>query len=222
MHLENLLKAHRVYSELPLGPSEYFWTPHTQAETLIASNVLQCASVTVGHEGVVPSTIFVRKLLTRPVVSGESVDSVARSTAIDDLAKIDAHGAAVARSVHYDVSDMIDGCVMKKSVRAFLSVTKRLPVDFPPDAIGKNEFDHFLANMGKLGVRRPAEEDIADDDLAALAQRGVLARQRRRLLREHKRDTADRILESIERRPGVAKLRNPVVVELGHQDVIVS
>ena len=84
------------------------------------------------------------------------MDSVARSTAIDDLAKIDAHGAAVARSVHYDVRDMIDGCVMKKSVRAFLSVTKRLPVDFPPDAIGKNEFDHFLANMGKLGVRRPA------------------------------------------------------------------
>ena len=52
---------------------------------------------------------------------------------------------------------------MKKSVRAFLSVTKRLPVDFPPDAIGKDEFDHFLANMGKLGVRRPAEEDVAND-----------------------------------------------------------
>ena len=73
--------------------------------------------------------------------------------------------------------------------------------------------------MGKRPVRRPVEEDIADDDLAALAQRGVLARQRRRLLREHKRDTADRILESIERRPGVAKLRNPVVVDLGHQDL---
>ena len=76
--------------------------------------------------------------------------------------------------------------------------------------------------MGKLGVRRPVEEDIADDDLAALAERGVFARQRRRLLREHIRDTADRILETIERRPGVAKLRNAVVVELGHQDVIVS
>ena len=148
--------------------------------------------------------------------------SVARSTAIDDLAKIDAHGAAVARSVHYDVSDMIDGCVMKKAVRAFLNVMKRLPVDFPPDAIGEDEFDHFLANMGKLGVRRLAGEDIADDDLAALAHRGVFARQRRRLLREHIRDTADRILESIERRLGVAKLRNAVVVERRHQDVIVS
>ena len=128
---ENLLKAHRVYSELPLGPSEYFWTPRTKAQTLIASNVLRCASVAVGHRGTVPSSIFVHKLLTRLVAFGVSVDSVARSTAIDDLAKIDAHGAAVARSVHCDVTDMSDGGVIKKSVRAFLNVTKRLPVDFP-------------------------------------------------------------------------------------------
>ena len=60
---ENLLKALRVYSELPLGPSEYFWTPHTKAQTLIASHVLQCAADTVGHKGTVHSTIFVRKLL---------------------------------------------------------------------------------------------------------------------------------------------------------------
>ena len=55
---------------------------------------------------------------------------------------------------------MIDGGVMKKSVRPFSSVMKRLPVDFPPDAIGKYECDHFLAYMGKLGVRRPVEEEI--------------------------------------------------------------
>ena len=55
---------------------------------------------------------------------------------------------------------MIDWGVTKKSVRAFLNGTKRLPVDFPPDAIGKNELDHFLANVGKLGVRRPVEEEI--------------------------------------------------------------
>ena len=54
------------------------------------------------------------------MASGESADSVARGAAIDDLAKIDAHSAAVARSVRYDVGDMIDGGVMKKSVRAFL------------------------------------------------------------------------------------------------------
>ena len=58
------------------------------------------------------------------------MDSVARSTAIDDLAKMDAHSAGTVRSVPYDVSDMIDGGVMKKSVRAFLSVMKRLPLIF--------------------------------------------------------------------------------------------
>ena len=124
------LKAPRVYSELPLGPSEYFWTPHTKAQTLVASNVLQCASVTVGHRGTVPSANCVRKLLARLVASGETADSVARSTAIDHLAKIDAQSAAVARSVHCDVTDMSDGGVIKKSVRAFLSVMKRLPVEF--------------------------------------------------------------------------------------------
>ena len=152
---------------------------------------------------------------------GESVDSVARSTAIDDLAKIDAHGAAVARSVHCDASDMIDGGVMKKSVRAFLSVIKRLPVDFPKERVGKDEFDH-LANMGKRGVKRPVEEKTDIEDHAAVAERRMPATQRRRSLRDLVLDAADRILATVERRPGVAKVRNAVVVELGHQDVIVS
>ena len=83
-----------MYFELPLEPSEFFWALHTKAQTLILSHILQCAPVTVGRKGTVPSTIFVRKLPTRPVASGESVDSVARSTVVDDLAKIDAHSAA--------------------------------------------------------------------------------------------------------------------------------
>ena len=140
------------------------------------------------------------------MASGESVDSVARSTAIDDLAKRTPIALAWRD---------------KEICPHVLECYETTSVDFPPDAIDNDEFDHFLANMGKLGVRRPAGEDIADD-LAALAERGVLARQRRRLLREDIRDTADRILESIEQRPGVAKLRNAAVVELGHQDVIVS
>ena len=82
-----------MYSELPRGPSEYLWTVHTKAQTLIVSHVLQCASVTVGHKGAVPPSNFVRKLLTSLVASGESVDSVTWNTAIDDLAKIDARSA---------------------------------------------------------------------------------------------------------------------------------
>ena len=108
---------------------------------------------------------------------------------------------------------------MKKSVRAFLSVMKRLPVDVPEERVGKDEFDH-LANMGKRGVKRPAEEETDNEDHAAVAERRMPATQRRRLLRDLILDAADRILATVERRPGVAKLRN--VVELGHQDVIVS
>ena len=140
------------------------------------------------------------------------------STAIDDLAKIDAHSAAVTRSVH---TDMIDVGVTKKSVRAFLNVMKRLPVEFPEERVSKDEVDH-LAIMGKRPVRRPVEEETDIEDHVAVAERRMPARQRRRLLRDLILDTADRILATVERRPGVAKLCNAVVAELGHQDVIAS
>ena len=85
----------------------------------------------------------------------------------------------------------------------------------------KDEFDH-LANMGKRPVRRPVEEDIADDDLAALAQRKIACKTEAALAQRAHEGHGGRILESLEGRPGVAKVRNAVVVELGHQDVIVS
>ena len=37
--LENLLKALRMHSEIPLEPSEFFWTLHTKAQTLIVSHI---------------------------------------------------------------------------------------------------------------------------------------------------------------------------------------
>ena len=205
------MKGLGIYSGLPLEPSECFWTLHAKAQTLTVSHVLQCAAVTVGHRGTVPSTNFVRKLLARLVASGESADSVARSTAIDDLAKMDARSAAVARSVHCERKSCDRWGVIKKSVRAFLSVTRRLPVDFPEERV-----------MGKRCVRRPVEEKMDIEDHAAVVEWRMPARQRRRLLRDLIWDAADRILATVEGRPGVAKLRNAVVVELGHQDVIVS
>ena len=36
---ENLFKTLRMYSELPLEPSECFWTRHTKAQTLIVSHI---------------------------------------------------------------------------------------------------------------------------------------------------------------------------------------
>ena len=66
------------------------------------------------------------------------------------------------------------------------------------------------------------EEEIADEDHATVAERKMSARQRRRSLRDLILGAADRILATVERRPGVAKQRNAVVVELGRQDVGVS
>ena len=36
---ENLFKALRMNSELPLEPREFFWTLHTKAQTLIVSHI---------------------------------------------------------------------------------------------------------------------------------------------------------------------------------------
>ena len=215
---ENLLKAFRMYSELPLGLSDYFWTPNTKKHKHSSFPTFFSVRPSL-LETEVPFLLRFLFANCSLVASGESADSVARSTAVDDLAKMDAHSAAVARSVPYDASDMIDGGVMMKSVRAFLGVMKRLPVDFPKERVGKDEFDH-LANMGKRGVKRPVEEKTDIEDHAAVAERRMPATQRRCLLRDLILDAADRILATVERRPGVAKLRN--VVELGHQDVIVS
>ena len=56
------------------------------------------------------------------------------------------------------MSDKIKGGVIKKSIRAFLTVMRRLLVDFPLDVVGDDEFKDVLADMGKRGVKRPMEE----------------------------------------------------------------
>ena len=61
--------------------------------------------------------------------------------------------------------------VMKKTVRAFFTVMKRLLVDFPEERVGKDELDH-LANLGKRGVKRPVEEKTDIEDHAAVGRKG--------------------------------------------------
>ena len=63
------------------------------------------------------------------VASGQNVEAITRAKAIDEVSLI------------------------QKSLRAYLSVLKRLPVDIPLDVINQDEFDVFLANMGKRVLR---------------------------------------------------------------------
>ena len=113
-----------MYSELTLGVSDHLWALHTKTHMACVSHTLQCAAVTLGRKGACPSTNFVRKLFTSLVAAVQNVDASTWDQAIDDFAWIDAHSSNIARSFHYEVSDQIDGGVIKKSLRAFMSVMK--------------------------------------------------------------------------------------------------
>ena len=110
------------------------------------------------HLVLVTSTNFARKLFTSLVACGDSVDSTTWDKAIDDLAEIDAHSSRVARSTHHDVSDSLGGGVIKKSLRAFQSVMKRLPVDFPPERSGDDEFDNLIVDRQMTFVEERSVE----------------------------------------------------------------
>ena len=92
---ENLLKALRMHSELPLEPCEFFFG--SAREKHKHSSFPTFFSVRLSLLGI--KVLFLLRFLFANcslVASGESVDSVARSTAIDDLAKMDAHSAGMA------------------------------------------------------------------------------------------------------------------------------
>lgn len=171
-------KALVMYSELPIRRCEYFFTPHTASEKIIASHVLQCACVTLGYPGAVPNTNYVRKLYATLISAGETIEAESWDRAIQDLATIDAHSATMARSIHYDVSDRIVGGVIKKSVRSFYTVMKAMPVNVPEEPMGDEEFELLVKNMGKRGVKRPAPDDDSEvDDAVTKAQKQALTAQ---------------------------------------------
>ena len=165
-----------MYLDLPLRENNYFWVPHTSAEQVIVSNVLQCAAVTLGHPDAIPNTTFIRKLFATHTAAGEIQDECVWEKAIKDLAKIDAHSARVAMSVHYNLSDRIKGGVIKKSVRAFFNIMKEMPIPFPEEALDDAEFHALLSNMGKRGVKRRLPE--AEIDGAALLDEEIARRDR--------------------------------------------
>ena len=104
-----VLKALEWYRSLPLGERQYFITSHTPSDdAVIMSHILQMASDTLGHPGAVPNTNFIRKLYHSTVSSAGGVGERYNED-LKDLADIDAHAYAMAKSIHYDLSDRLDG-----------------------------------------------------------------------------------------------------------------
>ena len=79
------------------------------------------------------------------------------------LVDIDAHSVAVASSLHYDLSDLVDGPLVKKSIRAFWILNKRMLVAPPEEELAAEGWQTLRANMGNRGRTRSAAEAQMDE-----------------------------------------------------------
>ena len=83
--------------------------------------------------------------------------------ALKDLAEIDAHSEAMASSLHYDLSEMVEGPLIKKSIRSFWTLNKRMPVAAPEEDLTEEEWKTLKSNMGKRGKQSSATEAQLDE-----------------------------------------------------------
>ena len=72
------------------------------------SHYLDCACTTLGHPGAAPTTNFIRQLYHTTISSGGPLGQDYEED-LKGLADIDAHSYKMATSIHYDVSDLVDG-----------------------------------------------------------------------------------------------------------------
>ena len=132
------------------------------------------SSVCFCHPGARRCFVFlptsVRKLFGTLICAGHSASGTEYEQAIDDLAEIDAHSATMARTVHYNVSDRIEGGMIKKSVRSFYAVMGAMPRGFPIDPMTQEDFTALLGNLGKRGLKR-RQDVVEGEDAAPLHQR---------------------------------------------------
>ena len=163
----NVIQALKWYSQLPLGESKYFITAHSKGGDMVyMSHILHCACITLGHPGACPGTNFLRKLYhTYTSAEGGNLGDKFNND-LKDLAEIDAHSEAMANSLFYDLSDMVEGPLIKKSIRAFWTLNKKMPVAIPDEVLTEENWNELVANMGKRGKqikKRPAAEAQLDE-----------------------------------------------------------
>ena len=140
-----------------------------------------------------------RKLFATIAATGDNFDETTFSNAVKDLAELDAHSAKMAMTIHYNLSDRITGSVINKSRKAFYSTMKRMPLEFPDEALNQDEFQHILSNMGKRSFKRKAPEpDAGDGDLETGAAGPETPMEKKRRMRERIRIMGEKMVEDWE------------------------
>ena len=152
-----VLEAFLVYRDLPLGERDKFFTNHTQdGDEIKFSHYLNCDCTTLGHPGAAPTTNFIRELYHTTISAAGALGQKYEED-LKDLADIDAHSYKMATSIHYDLSDFVDGPLVKKSIRSLYHLNNRMPVGFPEEHMTDEACAALKAGMGKMGDKEEAE-----------------------------------------------------------------
>ena len=114
---------------------------------------LNLACTTFGHPGAAPTTNFIRQLYLTMISAGGELGPKYDED-LRGLAEIDAHSYNMATSIHYDLSDLVDGPLVNTSVKAFYHLNKRMPVGFPEERLTDEEFAALKSGMGKKGQKK--------------------------------------------------------------------
>ena len=165
-------EALRLYQSLPLpADRKYFICTHTEAAGMVCCvHLLTSACKTLGHPGACPGTNYIRKLYHSYVSSSGGQLCEKYDDAMKDLAELDAHSYKMATSLHYDVSDMLNGPIVKKSVRAFWTLNEHLPVFMPPDEMTREEWEALMGNLSKRGNYKRAAHEMEDPAIDELPE----------------------------------------------------
>ena len=111
-----MVEALLVYKDLPLGDRERFFTNHTKdGEEIRCSHYLDQACTTLGHPKAAPTTNFIRKLY-HTMISGGAGQVDGYEADLRGLADINYHSYKMATSSHYDLSEFLDGPLIKKNL----------------------------------------------------------------------------------------------------------
>ena len=125
-----VLKALRMYAELPLRANPYFWVPHTPTEQVTVDCVLRKGCTTLGYPGAADSTNFVRKVFHTMISCGGVKSKKERDELMKDLADLDAHSYSMANSAHYDISNFTRTEIVRKSINIYQAAMGRNPPVF--------------------------------------------------------------------------------------------
>jgi hypothetical protein len=139
-----VLQALRMYAEMPFVRGKNFITPHTgKSQRVCVTRLLHEAEWTLGFEGTVHDSSFIRKVFATQAYHCQQMDLVRQqrdSKVAEVLAALDGHNFGTAKSLHYNMASKSARLVEQFTEAAYRIVMKADPVAFNEDVLSTDDF----------------------------------------------------------------------------------